>query len=131
MRIKSLLIGSQIAVAFLVGIPPAVAELPDPTCIPPVVRTEAECIFDIWGYVYDVDGKPFPGIVVSDGGQSDITDTHGFYNVHAFGFDTYRLTASKHGCSSDVKTVQVTPATVLEENGNRQDFHMPCRIDTP
>lgn len=97
-------------------------------CIPPVAQTEAECIFDVWGYVYDIDGKPFLGIGVSDGGQSDISDARGFYAIHELGFGSYQLTASKHGCSSDVKTVQITVFTTLEENGHRQDFHMPCRI---
>lgn len=101
---------------------------PTLVCVPTVAQTEAECMFDIWGHVYDLDGEPFPGIIVGDGGQSDISDANGYYAIHELGFGTYELTASKRGCSSDVKTVQITIFTVLQENGNRQDFHMPCRI---
>lgn len=99
----------------------------DQPCVPPLVPSEASCTFDIYGYVTDANGEPFPGVHVSDGDRSTTSDSRGFYDLFELQMGTYFLTfaAPTGACYSGTHVVVTTYRTLIE-GGTRHDAQLPC-----
>lgn len=98
-------------------------------CIPPVLAmapTSAQCTFDIWGYVFNADGQPVSGVIVSDGANHVVTDAAGFYDLYEFLPGGRNLNAYHPGSCDRSETVHVTFHGALLEGGFHQDFQLPC-----
>lgn len=98
-------------------------------CVPPLVESEARCTFDIYGYVTDINGRPYPNVHITDGTHTTYTDARGFYDLWEIQMGNYFLSFDSPipGCYTGTHQVTTTYRTILD-GGTRHDAQLPCTV---
>lgn len=97
-------------------------------CVPPQnAGSQAQCTFDVWGYVHHADGMAAASAYVTDDfGHAVYTDGNGFYDLYELATGRFRITASlpEAGCFETAWADDGMGAIV--NGGARVDFTLPC-----
>ena len=128
----TILAGSRAAQAVTPPAGSAVAKVGSnpPGCTAPLsAQSQAQCTFDIWGYVTYEDRSPAAGADLTDHvGSNASSAAGGFYDLYEMAPGTYEITAyapNQPGCEVS-RTVDDNAAAALMNGGTHVDLRLPC-----